>query len=152
MNIFILDHDPVKCAEYMIDKHVVKMPLEYAQMLSTVCRLSGFDVGYKSTHQNHPCTKWARESIENYSYLRTLAFAVGSEYTRRYKKSHKSIELIKSLPTPQLSTIGLTTFAQAMPDSYKNTDPVKAYREYYRNDKKSIATWKHGKVPFWMCY
>ena len=35
MNIFILDNDIDKCAEYHLDKHIVKMPLESAQMLCT---------------------------------------------------------------------------------------------------------------------
>lgn len=38
MNIFYLDTDPVKAAEYHCDKHVVKMILETAQLLSTVLR------------------------------------------------------------------------------------------------------------------
>ena len=36
MNIFVLDEDPIKAAEYHCNKHVVKMILESAQMLSTV--------------------------------------------------------------------------------------------------------------------
>ena len=43
MNIFILDEDLDKCAEYHVDKHIVKMPLEAGQMLCTVdteiCRI-----------------------------------------------------------------------------------------------------------------
>ena len=35
MNIFYLDHDPVKAASYFYDKHKVKMILESAQMLCT---------------------------------------------------------------------------------------------------------------------
>lgn len=151
MNIFILDNDPALCAEYMIDKHVVKMPLEYAQMMSTACRLNGFDVGYKAAYKNHPCTKWVRESIANYMYLKTLALEVGCEYTRRYHKSHKSVDLIKTLPVPRLPDIGMTPFAQAMPEQYKDSDcAVKAYRAYYRGEKMRIATWKHGNSPSWM--
>lgn len=39
MNIFYLDNDPAKAAKDLVDKHIVKMPLESAQMLSTVHRL-----------------------------------------------------------------------------------------------------------------
>jgi hypothetical protein len=35
VNIFILDHDLKKSIEYHVDKHIVKMPLEAAQMMST---------------------------------------------------------------------------------------------------------------------
>ena len=36
MNIFLLDYNIERCARYHCDKHVVKMPLETTQMLSTV--------------------------------------------------------------------------------------------------------------------
>ena len=36
MNIFILDRDPVLAAQYQCDKHVVKMVLETAQIMSTI--------------------------------------------------------------------------------------------------------------------
>jgi hypothetical protein len=39
MNIFYLDKDPIKAAEYSCDKHVVKMILESAQMLCTAHRV-----------------------------------------------------------------------------------------------------------------
>lgn len=39
MNIFYIDESPVAAARALVDKHVVKMPLESAQMLSTAHRL-----------------------------------------------------------------------------------------------------------------
>ena len=39
MNLFYLDHDPVLAARWHVDKHIVKMPLESCQMLSTAHRL-----------------------------------------------------------------------------------------------------------------
>ena len=39
MNIFILDKDPMKAAMMLCDRHVPKMIVESAQMLSTVHRL-----------------------------------------------------------------------------------------------------------------
>ena len=59
MNIFVLDQNIEKCAKYHCDKHVIKMILESAQMLSSVVRIQGFDIGYKLTHKNHPCSIWA---------------------------------------------------------------------------------------------
>ena len=35
MNLFYLDEDLDKCAEYHVDKHIVKMPLEVAQICCT---------------------------------------------------------------------------------------------------------------------
>lgn len=39
MNIFYVDESPKQIAKALIDKHIVKMPLETAQMLSTAHRL-----------------------------------------------------------------------------------------------------------------
>jgi hypothetical protein len=36
-----------------------------------------------------------------------------------------------------------------MPEEYKNSDPVKAYRTYYKKDKKEFSKWKMGNVPDW---
>ena len=36
MNIFVLDESPVTSAQMQCDKHIVKMPLETAQMLCSV--------------------------------------------------------------------------------------------------------------------
>ncbi len=152
MNIFVLDEKVEKCAEYHCDKHVIKMILESAQMLSAVVRLNGYDVGYKLTHKNHPCTKWARESLSNYNWLVRLTRLLNYEYRYRYDKdiNHKSYDLVKTLPIPDLPDIGLTPFAQAMPDQYKNKNAVKAYRDYYINEKSSFLTWTKRKTQMWM--
>ena len=49
MNIFVVDTYPVLAARALCDRHVVKMVLETAQILSTI---SGGP--YRPTHQNHP--------------------------------------------------------------------------------------------------
>ncbi len=152
MNIFILDKEVEKCAEYHCDKHVIKMILESAQMLSAVVRLNGHDIGYKLTHKNHPCTIWARESLSNYNWLVRLTRLLNYEYRYRYDKdiNHKSYDLVKTLPIPDLPDIGLTPFAQAMPEQYKNKNAVKAYRDYYINEKSSFLTWTKRKKPKWI--
>ena len=152
MNIFVLDKEVEKCAEYHCDKHVIKMILESAQMLSAVVRLNGHDIGYKLTHKNHPCTIWARESLSNYNWLVRLTRLLNYEYRYRYDKdiNHKSYDLVKTLPIPDLPDIGLTPFAQAMPDQYKNKNAVKAYRDYYINEKSSFLTWTKRKKPKWI--
>ena len=75
MNIFILDEDPIQAARMQCDKHVVKMPLESAQMLSAAHRTIDYDTLptdskiYQVSHQHHPCTKWVMKSLANYMWL-----------------------------------------------------------------------------------
>lgn len=153
MNIFILDYDIKKCAMYHNDKHVVKMILEYAQLLSTAIRSTGVDAGYKVTHVNHPCSKWVRESINNWIWLRLLLEELHKEWKFRYNhpesKEHKSFSMVKDLLNPELPDIERTSFALAMPDKYKTKDPVQSYRNYYIGDKRHIASWKNRENPEW---
>lgn len=148
MNIFILDKNPAKAARYHADKHVNKMILESAQMLSTV--LGG---GYKPTHANHPCTKWVAQSASNAVWLLFLTYELNREAQRRYghNRNHKSMsvvyEIARSGAIKTLPDIGLTPFAQAMPDEYKSDDAVTAYRAYYRS--KPFVAWNKGTAPEW---
>jgi hypothetical protein len=151
MNIFILDLDIVKCCEYMVDKHIVKMQLESAQLLSTAVRLSGINTGYNITHVNHPCSLWTRSSIDNWLWLRELALQMHEEYRYRYgeNKTHLSWLVTKSLPIPNLPQIGYTNFAQAMPYQYIQSNPVLAYRSYYIHEKQHLAQWTNRQQPTW---
>lgn len=121
MNIFYVDTDPVVAAQSLVDKHVVKMILETAQLLSTAHRvLDGNEIIvegwvdefgikhrkkklwkldddrdsilYLATHINHPSAVWCRQSISNYAWLVDHMFALGAEYTHRYNKRHATIE------------------------------------------------------------
>lgn len=153
MNIFVLDKNIKKAAQYHCDKHVVKMIVEYAQLLSSAHHLSDSAFAkdcYKLTHKNHPCAIWVRESKANYIWLYNLFNSLCAEYTARYNKVHKTyIEKGPVLQNvPDLSWKGLTPFPQAMPEEFRRDDAVEAYRAYYRGAKKEIATWK-TKVPEW---
>lgn len=64
MNIFILSYDPEEAALMQCDQHIVKMPLETAQMLCTAYPIE--IAPYGRTHFNHPCNLWIRESRANY--------------------------------------------------------------------------------------
>ena len=153
MNIFVLDFDPQKAAQYHCDKHVIKMILESAQLLSTCNRYFGLDEGYKSTHLNHPCSKWVRESLDNYMWLVSLGYYLNEEYKYRYNKTinHKSMDVILGLSVPEkLPDIGPTAFAQAMPDEYKSIDTVESYRAYYIIEKRDILTYTKREAPEWL--
>ncbi len=154
MNIFILDKDVKKCAQYHCDKHVVKMILETAQLLCGVHHMTtpvNENVPYKLSHKNHPCAIWARESYTNYLYLCELGLALCDEYTHRYGKRHKSMEVIFWCISnrPNIPDKGLTEFAKAMPEEYKVESAVESYRNYYRGAKSGFVSWKNRDVPRW---
>lgn len=183
MNLFVLDNDLDKCAEYHVDKHVVKMILEAAQILCTNMWIDTYlgsvprkltkeenaelselrkswksvsmeqrTIPYLPTMQNHPCTIWARESLDNFYWTHNYANALNEEYCYRYGKRHKSVEnVINKLPEPKnIEQHGLTPFAMAMPDELKNEDDIiQSYRNYYMLDKATFASWKGRETPAW---
>ena len=159
MNIFILSEDPVDAAVAQLDKHIVKMPLETAQMLC-----AAYPVGvapYKKTHYNHPSTVWARTCIENFNWLIDHGIALCKEYTHRYNRRHKCQDVIEwcSQNPPTLVSLGnRTAFAVAISDTQKcraaspnfdNLSVVDMYRQYYIHDKSHIAKWTNRAKPKW---
>ena len=158
MNRFVLDEDPAVAATYHNNKHVVKMILEEAQMLSTAHHLSFSGISedfasrlYKPTHKNHPCSVWVRQSKQNYLWALSLFASLCKEYSHRYGKIHKSFSLyplLSQIPENMPST-GLTPFPQAMPEYCKRPSSVEAYREYYIMEKFDIANWTNRDVPEW---
>ena len=156
MNIFVLDTDPVVAAQMHCNKHVVKMPLEAAQMLSTVHHIydsrRASEV-YKSTHRGHPCTQWAAASRSNYSWLFDHFCALNDEYFHRYFRNHASWLKLRDVlqrPPTSMTDDAPTPFAQAMPDEYKNDDAVTAYRTYYKHDKADLLVYTRRQVPNWL--
>ena len=146
MNIFLLDYNPVLAAQFQCDKHVVKLTLETAQILSTV---SGGP--YKPTHVGHPCVKWAAANGINYRWLQRHGMALCREYTHRYGRQHKCQGVIAQLAQPpaHLPLVGCTHYVQCMPDEFRDPDPVQAYRKYYRGAKADFAHWTNRNEPYW---
>lgn len=158
MNIFVLDEDPRLAAMMLCDKHINKMLLESAQLIcSAINHVAHKQVTpYKTTHINHPCTIWTRASQENLWWLSEHAKELNQQYRIRYTKpiNHKSWEVIKQImkhnraEIARIPCIGPTPFAQAMPEEFRNPDPVTAYRAYYRT--KDFAQWSKGvPSPWW---
>ena len=155
MNIFYLHNDPQICAEYHCDKHVVKMILEYAQLLSTAHHeLDGMPSieCYKSTHKNHPSAVWARQSKRHYRWLYRLLSHTCREYSKRYAKIHATekkgiVSNLMHLPY-ELRATGWEDPPQCMPNEYKNVNVIKAYRNYYIAEK-GFAKWKNGSPSWW---
>jgi hypothetical protein len=155
VNIFASSPCPEASAATLADRHVVKMILETAQILSTAIErhvdpadFANFD-GYKPTHRNHPCTLWAGDTRANFDWTVRHGLALGAEYTRRFSKVHKSQAVIERawLWRDRIPVGALTDFAQAMPDVHRGPDPHSAYQRYLRakyNDWRAA-----GRPPRW---
>ena len=137
MNLFYLHPDPVEAARMQCDRHVVKMILETAQMLSTAhAELDGESPAYKPTHKNHPSTVWVRSSAAAYEWAFTHMLALGREYTKRYGKTHKTIRehgwVLSHLPKALRDCRKpFEPPPQCMYDECKRDDTVQAYQVYY---------------------
>ena len=174
MNIFYLHKDTRICAEMHVDKHVVKMILEYAQLLSTAHRVldgtithglsesgrkqtryvlsDGRDgLLYSATHINHPSAVWVRQSVQNYMWLAEMLESLCGEYTYRYGKVHKveATGLMQALKNNFPKNIPDKPFTEptpAMPEEVKvPNDSIASYRNYYWLNKKHLISWK-GKI------
>ncbi len=179
MNIFILDNDPVIAAQEQCDKHVVKMIVESAQMLSTVHRMldgvmerrpskSGAmlqyyklnddreNILYKACHFNHPSTIWTRESDMNYDWHYKHFIALCDEYTYRYGKIHSTDTKLRYELQAQPNKIPklkrMTPFKLAMGSNPECIleDAVESYRRFYETKQKRFnMIWSKRPVPKW---
>jgi hypothetical protein len=176
MNIFYLDSEPKKCAQQHVDKHCVKMILEYAQLLSTAHRIidgnpmegrsqsgrrktvyslpdSRDTTLYSATHINHPSAVWVRQSRANYYWLFSLFQELMDEYTYRYGKVHATARLYDALyhSPKNIPQAKFTEPTPAMPDHYKVAgDSIQSYRNYYLGDKQRMFSWKNRETPSWV--
>ena len=152
MNLFVLDYDVKKCAEYHADVHVRKMLLETTQMLCNAFYFTGQAElsPYKIAHKNHPCSLWVRASLGNWLWSKELGLALYDEYKYRFGKPHKSGEILKVLITPNLTNDEITKRPQAMPMEYQELDTVVAYRNYYRGDKTHLLKYTKRDFPDWL--
>jgi hypothetical protein len=179
MNIFKLHEDMVIAAQMQCDKHVVKMVVESAQMLSTAHRvIDGAQMNcktktgrstklwclpddrdhqlYKAVHVNHPSTLWTRESRENYQWHYGHWVGLCEEYTFRYGKIHSTDTKLRTIlknPPTRLESLGLQplrTAVSAYPECIVEGDVVQTYRNFYKADKSKFAKWeKTRKAPDW---
>jgi hypothetical protein len=129
------------------------MILESVQILCTALNKHGFKTPYKTTHQKHPCVLWAEHSYDNFSWLKKLAKELNEEYKYRFNKinDHKSITVLHEISEHRYKRLGMTEFAQAMPEKYKvKGNPVLAYRKFYAGEKMGFAKWTKRSIPFWI--
>lgn len=161
MNIFFLHPEPKICAQMACDKHVVKMTLETAQILSNVHPESL--APYRQTHINHPCCIWARETDKQYAWLLRYGINLGLEFHYRFNKHHASFKIIKQIARLGTSHIKFPGFnfknppQVVPPDCQVKQAPggtqnptVYAYRAHYIRNCADFATWNKGRsAPDW---
>lgn len=145
MNIFMLDKDPVLCAKYHCDKHVVKMCLEYSQILQTAMNQLGYETEYRATHKNHPLVKWVQSSIEHWNWVHDLALDLNEEYKYRFEKEEdhgaitaliNTMEAIQEFPFLYPNKGWTDPPQSAINKELRYADVVQSYRAYYREVKQ----------------
>lgn len=188
MNIFFTDCNPRQCAIEHVDRHVIKMTLEYAQILSSAHRYyrgSPGELIHPSkgillehypyvleeerdskeatlclmAHMNHPCSIWARTNSINYQWLYWLYVELCGEYFYRYGQYHsppkqianyRHADLLYDVPEGMPEADQITPPPQCMPDEFKRSSPIDAYRQYIQHGKNSsMHTWKERNPPEW---
>lgn len=174
MNRFLIECFQSDIAKSLCDKHIVKMPLEEAQMLShalhrhmgnedeTFAEFNermGTQNGPKA-HAKHPCTVWAGETRANYEWALTLLKQMCREKTRRYGKPHKCESLIPlfeklkvNIPdgniTPHPQCFGSVDEECRTQEDW----PIGAYRKYYKWKYDTTDWCKENKLnptPDWL--
>lgn len=170
MNIFFLHWIPHISAQYHFNAHVIKIILEITQMLCTAYHECGYTDEslpfklYKSTHKNHPTSKWIRDYTGNFVYACKIGLALCHEYTFRYGKIHKCQPMIEYFLNHPINTQQgdkflllpsgdvITPPALAMPPEYKVGNAIDSYRAYYQSSLKAklaINGWKKREKPSW---
>lgn len=158
MNIFYLDKNVKTSCVYHVDKHIVKMPLETAQLLCGVHHVYGTsNIPYKKTHINHPSSIWVRQNINNYNYLVELGMGLCEEFKHRYNKDHGCKRVIEwcKINSPSLPDLDFTPPTPAMDEQFKiyingNIDSLLSYRNYYKKAKNHLFSWKNRSTPEWV--
>ena len=175
MNIFVTHPDPLKSAVVLPDKHVVKMPLETTQMVSLLFSPWYYDWGKvlkkdgtpydttKGAFRNHPCTKWAAESMYHTAWLIQHGCSLVHEYWYRYVKIHAfSKPLFESKKTFHNMTGEIIlchsmveSFTRAMPNELKHNTSIDTFTAYknYLSSKPWVASnylRKPSRKPDWI--
>lgn len=165
MNIFVLDRNPKRAAQFLCDIHVRKMLVESAQMLANAypptmladeeCPRTQKGTVRKHSYPHHPCSKWTLECFGNWSWLLKHAQELCKQFKFRQHKNHFTEDFIHwcylHVPTwlPNYPNFDTTPFAVAIKDkNYICDDIVESYRRYYIGEK-TFAKWTNVEVPDW---
>ena len=95
----------------------------------------------KGAFRNHPCTKWAADSVFNTAWLIQHGCALAHEYWHRYGKVHscaktlfEAKKMFQEISGQAITCYSMAdNFARAMPDEFKfdtSIDTFTAYKMY----------------------
>jgi len=162
VNFFYLDKDPNKCAQYYCNKHVLKIPIEIAQILSKIHHGLETGINYCKIYKNSVVVKntlgpycWIKESYDNYIWTSKLGLALINEYKLRYNKdTHKSEAILQYLANnpPKLPKIGIPRFRGTNKYDmfqYISKDPIICARYNYSEMKCVNDKWDIHGPPNW---
>lgn len=156
MQIFYLDTNLKHSVRYHVNKHVVKMPIESAQVLCTVLRERGeADMSYKSVYRNHPITRWADSNMLNFHWLNLYGLALCKEYRYRWNRVHATESVLANIYqfTMHYGGIGSTFYNEppmCVSARFKVLSLVNAYRAYYLATKSRLFEWSRRPTPYWI--
>ncbi len=104
-------------------------------------------------HEASEIYEWLTKSIQNYRWGLAYGMGLVKEYTKRYRKIHRSESVLLWLVNnePLIPDRGLTSdVGLAMPEQFKDrSDPVKSYKDYIICMKSSFLRWKFTSPPAW---
>lgn len=169
MNIFALSRMPDIAAQKMCDQHVrSKMIVETGQILANCYKLETLQQAPLTqkgrprvySYYNHPCCKWARETIGNFKWLSQHGLALVEERQFRWPDSrpHFTAQFIEWTQyhdpdnLDQNKNVHLTDFYQAFGQENQELiqqNPVKGYQLYYNRVKRHTInpTWTKRNIP-----
>lgn len=165
MNIFFLDRDIQNNARSYCDQHVVKMSIEFGQLLSNVWWAQPLDLWPKDpmfrallnreSHPRHRCSRWVQSSVQHYRYLIGLGLALSLEHRLRFgtpSGAHPLLKTLEDLGSPDLPDLWEDpprTFGIWSPEIDPELEIVSAHRRFYVLAKSPFARWRHSDPPGW---
>ena len=166
MNIFYTHHNPIQAAREHCISHRNKMIVEYAQLLSTEHHVldgdKAIDGIYKKTHENHPCAKWVRSSLNHYQWVFICAAQLCGLYRQQRKCAHKTESILKILNKYPINIpidVGFGVPPKCMPDFYNDVGAYveqcyhnylnAKFKDWLTRDKRPLKVEFTCGIPSW---
>lgn len=160
MNIFVLDKDPMKCAESLDDVRLKRLAFENLEMISMAVYLhiGKLYFPYRSEHLNHPVAVWVRSDLKNLQWALRYGLECCNEYKYRF---NRSIEYFRPYFKLQIElgfppdTSSKVIFRNSTIKFKHISDITQAYRLHYKwklttQDKIIPKTFTKRPAPEWL--